>query len=792
MSRVITQSSLGNDTGNASIGGETNSATGGENTASYGFGGNIDEVRVYQGALTSTQMDAVRTTTHACAAAVNHLVVSHGSGTGLTCTPSTLTVTACTDAACATPYTGGISGTLTSSPGSMAVNWPGGAGFSIPAGSSSTTEDIQVTTAGSVLLGTTGVSPATSNGTSCNFGNPLCTFTAADSGFVFTVADHVADVAQTPISVTAVRKSDSTALCVPAFASVSKSVTFGCAYLNPAGVGTLPVRVGGSALNAGNSTAAACDAGGRAVSLAFNASGVAATTVQYADVGLVQLSASYTGASGGSEAGLVMTGSDTFTTAPYDFAVGGIAAGNIVAGASFAASVTARNYSGAITPNFGRESAAEGATLSFVRTQPSGAGASNGSYSGTLGPFSGGVASTGNLVWSEVGRGDVAAVLTSGSYLGSGRSAAGSSGGRSACASEGGTCTLPAGATAFVAYGANGAQATRADVTGSIGCDNGTFGDPLVGTVKACSFFVTGGAWPGQTGAAGRFVPHHFDVVVTPACSTFSYAAQPFTAMLSAMNGLATPRLTVNYDGSTATTPNFAQAVTLSDAPALGVGSFGSTGAVAASLFSAGVATTLTPAYSFTSKLTAAQTLKVRAIDADAVSSAGYAEGATGLRSGRLRLSNAFGSEKRPLPVAVQAQYWSGAAWVLNGADTCTSVPAAAVVLSGYLDNRGAATAAWTTTASAFSLSTGSATLTLAAPSGGATGSVDLALNLGSSAADQSCLGNHPASVGAALPWLRSQQGSCSALWDRDPAARASFGIYAPETRKTIYGREIF
>ena len=281
-------------------------------------------------------------------------------------------------------------------------------------------------------------------------------------------------------------------------------------------------------------------------------------------------------------------------------------------------------------------------------------------------------------------------------------------------------------------------------------------------------------------------------MVVTPACSIFTYAAQPFSARITAKNGLATPGTTVNYDGTAATTPNFSQAVTLSDAPTLGLGSFAGTGALAASLFNAGVANTLTPAYSFTAKLTAAQTLVVRAIDADSVSSAGYAEGSTALRSGRLRLSNAFGSEKSPLALAVQAQYWSGNAWVLNSADNCSVVPAAAVARSGYVDNKGAPTAAWNTTANGIVVAGGNATLTLSAPSPLLTGSVNLALNLGTTAADQSCLAVQPASTGAALPWLRSQNGGCSTAWDRDPSARATFGIFSPETRKILHVRRIF
>ena len=71
--------------------------------------------------------------------------------------------------------------------------------------------------------------------------------------------------------------------------------------------------------------------------------------------------------------------------------------------------------------------------------------------------------------------------------------------------------------------------------------------------------------------------------------------------------------------------------------------------------------------------------------------------------------------------------------------------------------------------------------------------SVDVALNLGSSTAtDQSCHASHPLTVGAAKPWLRAQNGSCATSADRDPAARASFGIFTPECRKTVHLRELF
>jgi MSHA biogenesis protein MshQ len=291
----------------------------------------------------------------------------------------------------------------------------------------------------------------------------------------------------------------------------------------------------------------------------------------------------------------------------------------------------------------------------------------------------------------------------------------------------------------------------------------------------------------------GPFRPHHFDVAVTPACgggTGFTYSGQPFGVTVTARN--AANATTLNYDGGTGTSPNFAKSVTLSDAPTLGLGSFNGTDAVAATLFGAGVANA-TPAYSFGSKQTAQQTLTVRATDADTVSSSGYAEGSTALRSGRLRLFNAFGSEKSALQMQLQAEYWSGSVWALNNLDSCTALTASAVALSNYRSGQGGA-GGWTTTASTSgALSGGRGTLTLAAPSGGSTGSVDVALNLGNGAgADQACTSSHPATTGAAVPWLRSQNGSCAATWDRDPSARASFGIYSPETRKTVHVREIF
>jgi len=595
---------------------------------------------------------------------------------------------------------------------------------------------------------------------------------------LFDVPPHLADNARS-VSVSAVKKADNSNACVPAFASVSKTVAFACSYQNPAS-GTLPVRVGG--------TAVSCGAGSQAVTLAFDTTGTASTTVQYADVGQVSLAATYTGS--GNDAGLTMTGSDSFIAAPYTFALSA-ASGTRIAGVAFSATVTAQNISGAATPNFGRETSPEGVTLGWVRTQPQASGAVNGSFSGSAGSFASGSATVSSFQWSEVGRGDLSAVLASGNYLGSGYTAAGSSAGAPVlCANEGGTCALPTGATALVYFGRGGRLAMLSGRTGNVTCTTALFGDPDPGYTKQCWYVATGGSSAASSGGVGPFRPHHFDVSVTPACAAgnFGYSGQPIPTTVTAKN--ASGVTTSNYFGS------YAKATTLSDAGALAIGSFTAGATVPAASYTVGVASA-TPTYSFTNKLTEPQTLSLRATDTDGASSAGHDEGTTPLRSGRLLVANGYGSEKSALQLALRVEYWSGKAWVLNGADSCTgygaaSIPSGSVALSNLRNHQGGA-GTWTTSATAVAMSaSGVGSVTLAAPSSGATGTVDLALNLGSGSADESCLAGHPASSGAGMPWLRSRNGSCATGWASDPWARATFGIYSPETRKTIHVREIF
>ena len=724
---------------------------------------------------------------------LDHLEVTTSVSSGVTCSPLTFTIKACGDASCSSSYTGGMTGTLSLAGTGMTVNFPAGAGFTIASGSATTTVQAQVTTAGSVTAGASGLSITPSNATPvfCGIGvaaasGNSCSLNVATAGFLLDVPDHRSGVSQT-VNLQAVRQADNAAVCVPAITG-TKSVNFSCSYLNPS-TGSLPALVGGSAANASSSAAAACDATGSSRSLSFDATGTAAITVQYNDAGQARLTATYTGS--GSEAGLVISGSDSFVAVPSAFVVGAYPTTAIMAGVDFAATVTAVNVLGAATPNFGREVVAEAPAVSLFRAKPSGAAAVNGSFTVPAAPApSNGVFSYSTLRWSEVGRSEMVARLASGSYLATGLSVFGSTGGFAACAAQGGSCTLPAGTTSTVRFDAGGNRFTfRHGQSGNFSCVAASFPvDPNPAASKTCTLAAETGGYTTDPGTL-LFKPRYLTVSSTAACGAFSYAGQPFSASVRAFN--AQNNITSNYDGSANTSPNFAKAVTFSDPSGNSQGTLAGT-ALAATAFSGGTVAASALSFSFNNKLTAPQTIQLRATDADAVSSSGQAEGSMVLRSGRLRLSNAFGRASAALQVPVMVEYWSNLSWVPTSDDTCTAIPSASVALSNPRSQTGAVSAA-TSSAGAGALSGGRGVLTLAAPNpAGSSLTLDLSVNLGPTTADQSCNTSHPATVGANLPWLRSRNGSCAATWDRDPAARASFGIFSPETRKTIHLREIY
>ncbi|QAU34277.1 DUF6701 domain-containing protein [Janthinobacterium sp. 17J80-10] len=471
--------------------------------------------------------------------------------------------------------------------------------------------------------------------------------------------------------------------------------------------------------------------------------------LNYPDVGQITLAARSTGSGT-----TLFSKSAPFVVAPHRFGFSSITSGPIKAGTTFSATLSAINGAPipGVSPNFGKETVPENVTLTHVKCLPTGAGTSSGNFTGTVGPFNNGAMLLSNLNWSEVGNIDLVANLASGSYLGSGLTATGNTG------ASGTTCS------------------------------------------------GVGGA-----GTVGRFIPDHFDTVVTlPGCGTFTYSGQPFAVAITAKNGLATPTTTVNYDGTALTSPNFARAVTLSDSS--GAAGNLTNAAVAAAAFSAGVATLPTPAaapythqppiFTFTSAQTPPAGITIRATETfnngttgDGVTSLRVApavsvEGNTPIRSGRIRVANAHGSELLELPLSLTVQYWNAGGFVANTADTCTVILPANF---GFVFPGGAANKLNPACKTAVSAVTGSApsfTAKLARPGSGNGGWADLTLNLGATTTGVQCTAIGAAGPGAAsasLPWLQYNWKGAGAA---DPAARVTFGVY--KSGPVIYMREMY
>jgi len=729
--------------------GDNRSAHTGSSGTGNSANGTLDEVNIYNYEGTPALVQRDMSYTSSCGS-VDHLVIQ-SSGNGLTCGANTLTVTACQDASCATPFLGGVSGTLGSS-GTPVVNWDGttggstGSGFVIPAGSSSIAKNMQVASAGTVTFGVSTATPLPTNPTTCNFGtnapaNNNCVFTANTAGFIFsssstgssyTIPSQISGKATPTLYLRALQTSTTNpAVCTPAIIGQTTAVNMGYTCNNPTTC---------QAGNLATINATAIAPGGTPVSLAFDANGSAPVTARYDDVGQITLNANTTVTPFSGATPVTLIGSsNAYVVAPHHYGISSVTAGPIKAGNNFSASVTA--YNGLATPtatkNFGLETAPESVTLTFSKCQPTGTNSSNGTFSGSVGTFAGGVANATNLNWSEVGNGDLVATLASGSYLGSGLTATGN------------TSTNSGGATCY-----------------------------------------NGGA-----GLVGPFVPDHFDTVVTPgmtcptglACPTvsvandqgFVYSGQGFTANVYARNAAGGP--TVNYDGTTNTSPNFAKQVTLtawsapgSASPPVASGSLlGST--IGAASFKQGttyLGTPATPIYTFGTTPTTPTNIYIRAADGDATSlrvpAGSSVEGGIMVVSGRVYIANAYGSELLPLPLTATVQYWNSTGWLTSTTDNMTTFntnlsTSGGNILANIINGLGGGVSV--ATPGSATVQNGVRTFTLNKP--GVAGSVDISLN-----APGYLLG-----------------GSNGAAINPSNPGRATFGVYKG-TDEFIYRRE--
>lgn len=737
--------------------------------------------------------------------AVHHYELSLPAA-GISCLPSVVTVTACSDSSspCTAPASNvnGETATLAASAGTLssttvAFNAGGTASATLQYPAAINGAQATVTLSAEQTAATNprqccpdGANCAATDRCSIIFSTAGLIFSATANGSEATVGNQTAGVAFGPYWLRAVKTGTETKACEAALTG-TRAVNFEYQCIDPASCATGNwLTIDGTAIGSG----------GTAVSLAFDADGNASLgSMSFGDVGRIGVTASATTGGATLSGSMKGAGGANFVVKPYGFALTNIrcstvdaancapgalamappavpgdnpaaadAAGAsfIHAGNSFSATISAINQSGANTPSFGRETAAEGVVL--ARNLVASGGGAAGILAGTVAipgaSFQAGVkgsATVADLTWSEVGIITLTAAVADGNYLGAGNAAS-------------------------------------------------------------------------TSGNVGRFIPYRFAVTSgspSQGCGAFTYFGQEFrtpfnvTAQRASCTETCTDLTssvcvctTTNYSGTSwakldlnawtgtasATGLRFS-ATGLPGASTLEAGAGAPTGA-----WIDGVATfTLLPAHR-ASRPGAAPVppstiiMLAQPQDADGVSTAApatVASAAVPLRFGMLKLDNASGSERQDLPVGVAAMYYAGSpiGWAVNALDGCTSLPSPP--LAPHATN--------TTADACYSANcTGNA--------GGTAGSLWLH-DIGGTRIAQAAVPSgtngllagrgtvtltRPLTAGTleltltAPAWLQANSGrnGTAGSYDWNPVGRITFGVYGPPTNKSrfIYRRESY
>ncbi|WP_115720048.1 DUF6701 domain-containing protein [Gallaecimonas mangrovi] len=561
---------------------------------------------------------------------IHHFQLDFASS-ALTCAAQTVTIKACLDSSCSSLYTGEVTATLTPSSGWSAnpVTFSGG----------STTVTLNHGAAGTVSLGVAQSTPTTEAFTqtlcSVDGGTPSssCNMTFADSGFVFDVPDFIANQGATGILLKAVKKDDTSQKCVPDFASTTKTVRFWSNYVDPLRAAKPVLRqvsVNGSSV--GNQQS---DATG--LSLAFNASGEATLNVNYTDAGQMQLYAQYTGTTGSSDEGLVMTGSDTFVSRPVGFCIqtqntlGECTAGN--------ASCSIYRYAGEAFP------------LQLTAMAYDSASAQSGYYCGNA--------------------------ITTPSYQQTGISLA------STLVAPSGGVAGTLGNSSYDHAMSSSALTTLSQTISEVGVFKFTATPP--------SYF--GSSIGTSTSLAiGKFVPRYISLsnaTITEGCSAFTYMGQPFTlsGTLTAINYVGDR--TYNYFGDFAKgSLNYQTEFDGSDqssrlggsAPALSwsqgqIASFVNNSILINRLSSPdGPFSNVEVGVSYDDGENDANRATTMSDSTMTLTSANLWGSLSSLRYGRALLDDASGPEDEALPLVLHTQYWNGNYFTASNDDSCTVV----------------------------------------------------------------------------------------------------------------------
>ena len=215
---------------------------------------------------------------------LDHIEITH-DGSALTCSPETLTIKACLDAACTSVSNIDVDVSLSTSGGLS--SWSQNP-ITIPANSlSGITVELTHRTAESIVLS------AASTATNPLVCNPIgCALEFFQAGFILNLTNHQSCSVQN-MTLQAVKISDTGTSCAPAYTG-NQSVDFIYQYLNPT-TGTIIPQLAGSNLAATESLTQ-----NRTVNFDANAS--ASLSFEYRDAGQISLTANDPGGFGLSSA----------------------------------------------------------------------------------------------------------------------------------------------------------------------------------------------------------------------------------------------------------------------------------------------------------------------------------------------------------------------------------------------------------------------------------------------------------------------------------------------------------
>lgn len=164
---------------------------------------------------------------------------------------------------------------------------------------------------GDYTLGIAAADHAPINTTLCSTAN--CQIKLRDSGFIFKELSPIIAGKEQPARIQAVRKDETTELCIPGFTEgVPRQIYFSAKYDEPIS-GTMSPIVAGTPLVPGGAA--------KSISLTFDVDASAPLPVIYMDAGRIELTASYTGSTATGDAGLVMTGEDSFVSRPWGLCI---------------------------------------------------------------------------------------------------------------------------------------------------------------------------------------------------------------------------------------------------------------------------------------------------------------------------------------------------------------------------------------------------------------------------------------------------------------------------------------